>query len=209
MNPENSQQLEQAAWEYLRAELGGRAPQELRLEGAYAVSGLDGEGATALFSFDLLPGGDADGMGCHAADPRHYIAVGDTQPNYFPAYGLDANQAFSFHLGTRFMLELEMRLVEADREPAGARELLRGVVAQYGGDQPIEREELAVLFECDEGLFAVYRLTIGGQDVYCMGADCPPGFYAMTEHPPQVALRLHLGGLIRAEANRDSRSAQC
>ena len=102
-----------------------------------------------------------------------------------------------------------MQLVGADQEPPAARELMRAVVAQYGGDDPIEREELAALFQCEEGLFAVYRLTIGGQDVYCMGADCPPGFYAMAEHAPQVALRRHLGGLIRAEASRDPSSARC
>ena len=84
MSPDDRQQLENAASEYLRAELGSRAPQKLHFAGAFAVAGLDGEGITALFSFDVDDGDEAAGGGCSAAGPRHYVAVGQTQPNYFP-----------------------------------------------------------------------------------------------------------------------------
>ena len=66
---------------------------------------------------------------------------------------------------------------------------------------------MAALFQCEERLFAVYRLTLNGAETaYFMGGDCPPGFYRLTEHPPQVALRLHLGKLIRAEARAEKRA---
>ncbi|MFQ5806671.1 MAG: hypothetical protein ACE5I3_09495, partial [Phycisphaerae bacterium] len=133
---------------------------------------------------------------------KHYVAVGETEPNFFPAYGLSPDDAYSFHVGTRFALEMGLQMVDASLEPPGARPLLRAAVRSYAAGAKLEKEELAALFRCEEGLFAVYRLTLDGQDVYCMGADCPPGFYRMTAQPPQVALRLHLGKLIRAEAAR-------
>ena len=101
------------------------------------------------------------------------------------------------------MLEMGLQLVDPSLEPPGARSLLRAALQTFGGGAEPEKEQLAALFRCEEGFFAVYRLTVAGQDVYCTGADCPPGFYSLTEHPPQVALRLHLGKLIRAEASRD------
>ncbi len=186
-----------AAGEYLRAQLGQRAPHELKLVETFREQPLAGEGPVALFTFDCL-----DGLG-RVADPRHYVVVGQTTPNYFPAYGLGPDDAYSFHIGTRFMLEMGVSVADARFEPADARESLRALLAACNPGVPIEREELAGLFRCQERLFAVYRVTLGGQDVYCMGADCPPGFYELTDYPPQIALRLHLGQLIRAEARHE------
>jgi hypothetical protein len=68
---------------------------------------------------------------------------------------------------------------------------------------PIEQERLSRLFRCQDRVFAVYRVRLNGRDVHCFGADCPPGFSELTDHPPLVALRLHLGQLIQAEARRE------
>ncbi len=194
-------QLEKSALEYLRGRLAARAPQTLRFEREFDERPLDGEGATALFSFELPPEMDVGSEARPgAAELKHYVAVGETEPNFFPAYGLRPDDAYSFHLGTRFVLEMGLQVVDASYEPPTARSLLHAAVQNYAAGAKLEQEELAALFRCEEGLFAVYRLTLDGREVYCMGADCPPGFYHMTEHPPQVALRLHLGKLIRAEA---------
>ena len=67
----------------------------------------------------------------------------------------------------------------------------------------IEHEELAGLIRCLDRCFAVYRVVLRGRPVYCLGAGCPPGFYELTDHPPQVALCLHLGQLIREEARHE------
>jgi hypothetical protein len=194
-------QLETSALGYLNGQLAARAPQALCFEGEFDEQPLEGEGATALFSFELPPGADV-GSGAQpgGAEVKHYIAVGETEPNFFPAYGLGPEDAYSFHLGTRFVLEMGLQVVDVSYEPPTARSLLHVAVRNYAAGAKLEQEELAALFRCEEGLFAVYRLTLDGRQVYCMGADCPPGFYHMTEHPPQVALRLHLGKLIRAEA---------
>lgn len=187
--------VERSAVEYLSAQLGDRAPRFLSLEAEFDESPLEGEGATALFAFEL-----ETGEPCTRAPAKHYVAAGMTTPNFFPAYGLSADDAYSFHLGTRFMLELELRLVDESLEPPGARQHLRALIAQRAAGAPLGDETLAALFKCDDAYYAIYRLRIGDDEFYAMGADCPAGFYRMTAHPPQAALRLHLGKLIRAEA---------
>jgi len=184
---------EEAAHSYLASQLGARAPHRIAFAATFNERPLMGEGPTTLFRFDLpsnLP----------AHDAGHYVAVGETLPNYFPTYALGPDEAYSFHLGTRFMLEMGMTIADAASEPDGARESMRTFVAACNGDTPIEREELAALFRCGAQFYAVYRLTLRGQETYCFGADCPPGFSQLTGQPAQVALRLHLGQLIRAEA---------
>lgn len=193
--------LQQAAADYLAGELGGRSPAELSLAGAFDEAPLEGEGRTCLYAFELAPEGIA------GRPTKHYVAVGMTEPNYFPAYGLDADAAYSLHIGTRFMLETAVAIAPDADEPPAARESMHAWVAACNPDVPIEEESLAGLFRCDDQLFAVYRLRLRGQEVYCVGADCPPGFYELTEHPPLVALRLHLGQLIRAEARHDRERA--
>lgn len=193
---------EREAKRYLQKQLGDRAPAELRYEGEFDESPLDGEGRTALFSFQLDTVAAARDCGDNDAPGRHYVAVGHTEPNYFPGYELAPDDAYSFHVGTRFMLEMELHRVDASLEPPGARDDLRRFVDRYAPGARVDRVELSALFRCEEGYFAVYRLVLDGQEVYCLGADCPPGFYRMTQHPPQAALRLHLGKQIRAEARR-------
>ncbi|MFN0137782.1 MAG: hypothetical protein ACKVS9_16890 [Phycisphaerae bacterium] len=201
MKPVDIRQLEKTAVEYLAAQLGPRAPKYLSLERQFDDSPLDGEGTTLIFSFDIEP---ANAIApCGPADKRHFVAVGETQTNYFPSYGLSPEDAYHFHLGTRFMLEMEIQKVGDDLEPPDARGQLRHFVDNYARGVAIEDERLAALFKCDEGYFAVYRLKLGDDQVYCMGGDCPPGFYKLTQYPPQTALRLHLGKLIRNEAKRE------
>lgn len=204
---------------FLGTHLGERAPQTLTPVGEFDEAPLEGEGRTTLFSFDLpgsspVGGGSADGerraqpaaaapvagsQACAAQAARHYVAVGCTAPNYFPAYDLTPDQAYSLHVGTRFMLEMELQRVDASLEPPSARETLQRLLADRQAvlDGPVE---LAALFRCEDEFYAVYRVSVDGAALYYLGADCPPGFYAMTQFPPQAALRLHLGQLIRREA---------
>jgi len=184
---------------YLKEQLGERAPDYVRFEGAFDERPLEGEGRAALFSFEAEAADD----GCQPGPLKHYVAVGRTQPNYFPAYEMGGDDAYSFHVGTRFMLEMAIQRVDDAREPPGARDALRRFVAGYAPGVAIEDERLAALFRCDEAYFAVYRVRLGAEEYYCMGADCPPGFHRLTRFPPQMALRLHLGKVIRAEARQE------
>lgn len=191
--------LEAEAIAYLRGHLGERTPEYLVLEGEYAETPLEGEGRTFVFSFDLAPGPGMSAAACETYEPKHFVAVGETTPNFFPAYGFSADDAYSFHVGTRFMLEMELQKVSDELEPPDARPLLRTVLANVAPGAEARQEELAALFRCEEGYYAVYRLKLGEDEVYALGADCPPGFYKLTKYPPQTTLRLHLGKLIRAE----------
>lgn len=208
--------LEGVAREYLARELGPRAPAKLVFEGRFDERPLEGEGAAAIFSFLMSP---PSGLkpACHDVPPEgelHYVAVGETTPNYFPSYGLPADDAYSVHIGTRFMLELGVSRIDDALEPAGARrrtadvlrEAIRGgsaASASVSDVQMIDEPRLAALFRVGDEMHAVYRVRVGEEDVYCMGGDCPAGFYRMTNHPPQAAYRLHLGKLIRAEAREN------
>src|SRR5262245_47986993 len=92
-------ELHAAAGAYLAGQLPGREVTGLALAGAFNEQTLAGEGAAAVFSFELRPG-----PGCQDSRPaRHYVVVGETVPNYFPAYGLSPDDAYSLHIGTRFM----------------------------------------------------------------------------------------------------------
>jgi len=193
--------LDSAARAYLTDQLKGRAPHAIRLEGVFDEQPLEQEGLTAVFSFDLEnrsgERGECSGIG------RHYVAIGATEPTYFPAYGLDAEAAYSFHVGTRFMLGMRIERMDPALEPPGARDAVRAIASQHAPGVRFEMVELAALFRCGDDYFAVYRVRVDGEPAYFMGADCPPGVYHMADHPPQAALRLHLGQLIRAEARAE------
>ncbi len=224
---------ERQALAYLRQELGDRAPAAITVVASFGERPLEDEGPMTLFAFDLPPvGGDCppyagsagnrgtpvDGGSTEAAGAplRHYVVAGETQPNYFPAYGLDPDDAYSLHIGTRFMLEMQIGLADPADEPPQAREAVYAAVRQVaagvsaaGGtavpavpgatDAAAEDVSLAALFRVQGALYGVYRLRVAGEPVYFLGADSPPGFYRLTHLPPQVVLRLHLGKLIRAE----------
>lgn len=183
---------------YLREQLGPRAPERLTFEREFEESPLEGESTTALFSFALEAGSGA--AECANGDPRHYVAVGETTPNFFPAYGLSVDDAYSLHVGTRFMLVMRVQKIDTDQAPPTARPSLERILANVAPGANVRNVTLAALFRCDDDFFAVYRLEIAGRAVYALAADCPPGFYELTQHPPQLVLRLHLGQVIRAEA---------
>jgi hypothetical protein len=199
------QPSEQFAHDYLADQLGPRAPATIQFESEFDEAPLEGEGPACLFSFDLAVGNQSDKPGCAASDARHYVVAGATQPNFFPSYGLSPDEGYSFHVGTQFMLGMGIHKVDDSHEPPGAREAMRAFVASYARGVAINAEQLAGLFRCEEAIFAVYRLQLDEQHVYCLGADCPPGFYTLTENPPQMVLRLHLGNMIRAEAQEGRR----
>lgn len=190
---------EQAARAYLREQLGDRAPANLIIRATFSETPLQGEGTASLFSFTLPQISAASICAAPGDKSDHYVVAGETTPNYFPTYDLDPDDGYSLHIGTRFMLEIGIGRIAEDHEPAGARDAMRRAVQDALPNTAIENESLAGLFRGQEQTYAVYRLRLGGQDVYFMGGDCPPGFYRLTQWPPQVALRLHLGKLIRAE----------
>ncbi len=192
--------LQADALKYLRGALGDRAPEEIVLEGVFDEEPLEGEGRVEVFRFELSPMPDVPER---AVATEHYLVVGETEPNYFPVYGLTADEAYSFHIGTRFVAVMGLAVVDAADEPAGARAAMRNFVGACNPGVDMVSEEVAGVFRCGEQVFVVYKLRLGGREVYCMGGGLPPGFYAHVEYPPQVALRLHVGQLVRQEARSE------
>lgn len=83
---------------YLRRELRDLAPADLHLVGCFDEAPLEGEGRAAVFTIEL-PAAGAGGW-----EPCHYVIAGQTEPDYFTRYGLTPDEAYSFHIGGRFML---------------------------------------------------------------------------------------------------------
>jgi hypothetical protein len=197
------QRLAAAARAYLSEQLGPRAPSDVHLLARFDEKPLESEGVVAVFAFE--PRRDATARRATATgEDQHYVVVGETEPNYFPGYGLDPDDAYSLHVGTRFMLELEVHRLDPGMEPPGARERLRTFVVHHLRTAVVTDEELAGLFRCQDDFYAVYRLVIDDKPVYFIGADCPPGCYELSHLPPQAVLRLHLGKLIRREAREEA-----
>ncbi len=203
MTPRHHPDWIDAARRYLAAELHERAPAELALAAVFDERPLEGEGLTALLSFELPPVMLLRVAGTSAGDPRHYVAVGETEPGYFPAYGLSPDDAYSLHIGTRFALVVGLSVLPPESEPPVARPALRSILETCNPGVP-HTEQLAGLFQCGAEVFAVYRVTLPERTVYCFGCDCPPGFEERIDLPPPVALRLHLGRQIRADARADA-----
>ncbi len=185
---------------YLDEALGTRAPREVRHVADFAEQPLPDEGPASLFAFELTSPAAAEP--CDPNPQRHFVAGGRTEPNYFPAYHLTPDEAYSFHIGTRFMLYMGVQKVAEDLEPPTARAALGELVANLARGAKLTDARLAALFRCEDDYFAVYRLQLDDQPVYCLGADCPPGFYHLTDYPPQMVLRLHLGNVLREEARQ-------
>ncbi len=191
---------QEAARSYLATQLADRAPESVQHLLTFHERPLAGEGEVHVLRFAIAPTEAAcDG------DEWHYVVVGETTSNYFPAYGLDPDDAYSVHIGTRYLLGTNAVGVDVGEAPADAEDNLRRVFAESAPDATLDQLELAALFRCDAGVMAIYRLQSGDQSFYALGADCPPGFHELTHLPAPVVLRLHLGKVIRQEAADEAR----
>lgn len=195
------EEYQSTALQFLNQELGDRSPQSVGEPTVYREEVLQGEGATAVLSFELPA---ANPQACTPDyDPQHYVVVGETIPTYFPAYQFSPDEAYSVHLGTRFLLYMQARGLDLAAEPEGSRDQMRAFVKGATPSATLEDDELVTLFQVGEQHFGVYRVTLNGETVFFVGLDCPPGFYRMMDLPPQVVLRFHLGQLVRQEPDSD------
>lgn len=177
---------------FLREQLGEAAPPSLSYPVIFPRSPLEGDGPCVVFRFvaDLGGGGPEN----------YYLVTGQTEPNYYPAYGLDPDEAFSLHLGTRFMLVLGV----AQRDPLPDDEYdpsrdARSIVDRVAPEASLEEVRVAALLDVDGSLHAVLRCRIGREEAYIMGREAPPGFSRRVDLPPLVAYRLHVGSVLRVE----------
>lgn len=186
---------------YLAEQLRSAAPPAVVDPVLFPRSPLEGEGPTVLFGFTA----DRSGSG---EEPYH-VFVGKTEPNYYPAFNLSAEEAFDLHLGTRFMLVMGVALLDessAGQLPGRSSERAydaaadaRGIVDRVSPGAAIEDLTTAALFDVDGEIHAVLRCRVADEPVYIMGRDAPPGFSRRVDLPAQVVFRLHLGHVLRQE----------
>ena len=184
------------ALRFLQTQLRDRAPTVLDGPWVFDVSPLEGEGPTVLFQFRMA-------LADRPAEP-HWVAVGRTEPNYYPGSGFDVETAYALHLGTRFMLTMGIGIARAERcvglDPAAA---VRLHVDRVAPSAPIEEARVAAAFELDDQLHAVIACRIGEQAAYVFAADAPPGFSTQVALPPHLAYRIHLGRVLLSEPTPD------
>ncbi|NOT00798.1 MAG: hypothetical protein HOP29_09240 [Phycisphaerales bacterium] len=185
----------QQALAYLKTQLGDAVPSELTFEGEFDERPLEREGAVAVFSFTAAIGG-------HAVE-RYWVVAGETEPNYYPHWGLSPDDAYNLHVGTRFMLVVGVSTVALDKLPPDALDRVTVFIGSAVPGAAVSGLAPAAAFQVEEQWHVVYRAKIGEEQAYVLGYDCPPGIYRDVNLPPHVVYRRHLGMLIRYEANQD------
>lgn len=185
------QSHQQLAHDYLVQALGPDAPTQLTVLGQFDENPLEGEGAVTVFSFEASIRG--------AELQAYHVVAGETPANYYPAYNLTPEEIYSLHLGTRFMLVLEVGLLPLGELPPGVEAEMIETLGRVAPREPVTDFELSAVFAVEDQKHAVARCRIGGEAVYVLGGDLPLGIYRQIYLPLQVVYRLHLGNVIRRE----------
>lgn len=182
---------EQMALDYLRAVLRDDAPQRVVPVATFDEAPLEGEGKATVFAFNASLGGNPE-------EP-FYVVAGQTVANYYPQWGLDADQIYSVHLGTRFMLVVEVRQLDLEQVPPTLeRDVLEALAGVLPGET-VSDVKPVMAFTAEDQTHVVCRAHVAGEDVYVMAADLPPGIYREIHLPPHVVYRWHLGSVVRME----------
>ncbi len=181
---------------YLAEAMRESAPSVLGNAAIFPSSPLEGEGAVAVFEFEAQRSSlDAK---------RFFVTVGQTEANYYPAYDLTSDEAFSLHLGTRFMLVLGIGQATATQlASVDAALAAKVVVNRVSPDLSVGDARVAAAFDVDGELHLIVSCRIGGRESYVMSGEAPPGIYERPTLPPQVVYRMHLGQVLRTEPDPD------
>jgi hypothetical protein len=179
---------------YLADILGDDAPESLEHDATYLGQPLENEGDMSVFSFNASVGGDDEAS--------YFVVAGQTEPNYYPSWGLSPEQMYDLHLGTRFMLVMEVSAVPAESLPDDLADQVRAFIGTVApGYDPTEIRAMAAFNVAGE-IFAVCSARIDEEEVYVFCLASPPGIYRDVHLPPQVVFRLHMGQLIRRESSQ-------
>lgn len=191
---------EAEALAFLQTQLGPHAPN--RLEHALTVheEPLEGEGPTSLFRFEAAPDG--------GAPQRFWVAAGVTEPNYYPDWGLSADEMYSVHIGTRFMLVMEVAQAPPDQVPHDASEWFESFIRSVAPSARVSIVKPLAAFLVEAQFHVVVEAVVNDERIAVVGYEAPPGIYRNAHLPPQVLPRRHWGTLIRREAQAERLKAQ-
>lgn len=181
----------QMALDYLAAELHDDAPKDVTAVASFDESPLEGEGRVTVFSFQASPGGNPEA--------EFYVLAGQTTANYYPGWNLDPDEIYSVHLGTRFMLVVEVAQWPVQQLSTSLGDDIVRELADAVPGEAVSGLRPVAAFKAEDQFHAVWCCRIGDEDVYVLGGDMPLGIYRRTDLPPHVVYRLHLGSLIRLE----------
>jgi aminopeptidase C len=176
---------------YLTEQLADDAPSELVPVAQFSESPLEGEGAATVFQFTASLQGNPP--------ETFYVVAGETEPNYYPAWDLSADEIYSVHVATRFMLVLEVQSEPVENLPDDTRHSVEQALQQVVPGEAISHFEPQLAFRVEQDLHAVSRIRIANEDVYVVSGNLPLGIYRQVDRPPHVIYRLHLGTIIRSE----------
>jgi hypothetical protein len=182
---------EQIARAYLSQELGADAPRELTLAGSFDEAPLEEEGRTSIFAFTASRGGNPA--------ESFFVVSGETEPNYYPAWDLDPEEIYSLHIGTRFMLVMEVSQLGLEAVPDTLESDVLAALAEVAPEEPVQDFRPVAVFELEDTVHVVCRMRIREEEVYLLAGDLPLGVYRRTDLPPHVIYRMHLGNVIRME----------
>lgn len=182
---------EQAAREYLTREWGPDAPTVLTPVATYNEKALESEGEVTIFSFTAS-------RGDNTPEPFHVVA-GETEPNYYPDWGLVPDDIYSLHLGTRFMVVLQIAQLPLRDLPESLEADVEAGLARVAPGEPISGFRPVAAFTMEGQPHAVCRLRIAEEEVYVVAGELPLGICRRIDLPPHVVYRLHLGKVIRLE----------
>jgi hypothetical protein len=176
---------------YLAGQLGERAPDALEPVARFDGQPLEGEGATTLFRFLAAPdGGELKPF---------WVAAGRTEPNYYPDWGLVSEDMYSIHIGTRFMLVMEIAQQSLEGVGEDVRAWFVTFLNRLVPGASVETVELLAAFRVEDDLHVVARARVAAETVVVIGVDAPPGVCLESHLPPHVLYRRHLGRLILRE----------
>jgi len=182
---------EQLALDYLSTELGDDAPETLVEVGQFDENVLENEGPVTIFTFSVSLGGNPEGL--------FFVVAGQTGPNYYPACDFCADQMYSLHLGTRFMLVMEIQRLDLEKLAPSLESEISEALGRIAPREVISEFRPVAAFTLEGQKHAVCRLRIANEEVYVLGGDLPLGVYREIGLPPHVVYRLHLGQIIRME----------
>jgi hypothetical protein len=182
------------ALDYLRAELQHEAPTRLEPVARFDEAPLQDEGRITVFRFTARLAGPEE-------EP-YYVLAGQTVANYYPDWGLTPDQLYSVHIGTRFMLVVEVRQLALEDLPTGIEAALGEELAGVLPGETIGDIGPVAAFRAEDQTHVVCATRIGDEDVYVMGGDLPIGIYRQVHLPPHVIYRWHLGEIIRMERDQ-------
>lgn len=176
---------------YLAKTLAGKSVGEPTLYGRFERNPLEGEGPISIYRFH------AD-LGTGNREP-YYVVAGQTVANYYPDWALSPEEVFRLHLGTRFMLVMQVRQIDMPTDADKTETQVRQTLMTVNPATAVEDFRIVASFQVEEQVFVVCRCRFGFEEIYVFGRDCPPGISRRLDLPPHVAFRIHLGQYLQHE----------